>query len=267
MGFDVLGAAASVGGGSVSAGTMYVNVGGNTTGTTANISSGTMVLAGGTNITLSQNANSVTIVGANTGTLSQWWPGFPGGFTTRSWGQSTVHVDPIWLPNYLSATRMQILMSASLSTSSNSSFAGTLSWGVGVYTNNASTLSLASSGSTNYQFTNTSDNSSASLQGNRIISVPINVNMTPGLYWIAQLTQTATANANWITLQNYLQGVSVFSGSFGGASSGTFAPALGAGHWSVQTAGMPNSMAFTDLRQNSPLDVEYAVFTFNNITA
>lgn len=37
------------------------NIGGNTSGTTANISSGTLVLAGGNNITLSQNANSITI--------------------------------------------------------------------------------------------------------------------------------------------------------------------------------------------------------------
>lgn len=50
-------------------------VGGNTAGATANISSGTYLLAGGNNITLSQNANSITISGAaggggNTGSIS-----------------------------------------------------------------------------------------------------------------------------------------------------------------------------------------------------
>lgn len=38
-------------------------ISGNTSGVTANISTGTYVLAGGSNITLSQNANSVTIIG------------------------------------------------------------------------------------------------------------------------------------------------------------------------------------------------------------
>ncbi len=42
-------------------------IGGNTSGTTANISSGTMVLAGGNNITLSQNGNSVTISAGTAG--------------------------------------------------------------------------------------------------------------------------------------------------------------------------------------------------------
>src|SRR5271155_4346830 len=42
-----------------------VTLGGNTTGTLALISSGTLFLAGGNNVTLSQNGNSVTI-SANT---------------------------------------------------------------------------------------------------------------------------------------------------------------------------------------------------------
>jgi hypothetical protein len=42
-----------------------VSLSGNTAGALANISSGTLVLAGGNNITLSQNGNSVTVSGAN----------------------------------------------------------------------------------------------------------------------------------------------------------------------------------------------------------
>lgn len=43
---------------------LNVTLGGNTSGVLTNISTGTMFLAGGNNITLSQNANSVTISGA-----------------------------------------------------------------------------------------------------------------------------------------------------------------------------------------------------------
>lgn len=267
MGFDVLGSGGAAGGGSVSAGTLFVNIGGNTTGTTANISSGTVVLAGGTNITLSQNANSITIVGANTGTLSQWYPGFQGQFASRGFGQSSVHIDPIWVPMYVSGTAVQVGMSVSLSTSSNSSHAGTLSWAVGIYTKNVSTLSLASSGSVSYAWSNTSDNSSASIQGAKMISVPINHNMTPGNYWVAHLTQTASANTNWFTISNLMVGNTANSGSFVGASSGTFQDALGHGHWSVVTAAMPSSMAFSDLRNNNQADVVYQGISFAGQTA
>lgn len=44
-------------------GIQSINIGGNTTGTTANISSGAMNLAGGFNITVSQNANNLTLMG------------------------------------------------------------------------------------------------------------------------------------------------------------------------------------------------------------
>lgn len=43
---------------------LIANIGGNTSGATANIATGTILLAGGNNITLSQNGNSVTISGA-----------------------------------------------------------------------------------------------------------------------------------------------------------------------------------------------------------
>lgn len=50
-------------------------IGGNTSGATANIATGTYVLAGGNNITLSQNANSVTISGGGGGgTTNQTGP-------------------------------------------------------------------------------------------------------------------------------------------------------------------------------------------------
>jgi len=48
-------------------GGIAASLSGNTSGVLANISTGTMYLAGGNNITLSQNGNSVTISGANAG--------------------------------------------------------------------------------------------------------------------------------------------------------------------------------------------------------
>ena len=47
------------------AGGVNVSLGGNTAGALTNVSSGTLFLAGGNNVTLSQNGNSITI-SANT---------------------------------------------------------------------------------------------------------------------------------------------------------------------------------------------------------
>src|SRR6202453_109315 len=47
------------------AGGIAVQSGGNTAGATGSVSSGTLTLAGGNNITLSQNGNAITISGAS----------------------------------------------------------------------------------------------------------------------------------------------------------------------------------------------------------
>lgn len=60
---------ATAGGGTGGGGGYPIVISGNTLGTTASISSGTMTLAGGNNITLSQNGNRVSIIGGNHGNV------------------------------------------------------------------------------------------------------------------------------------------------------------------------------------------------------
>jgi hypothetical protein len=69
------GIAGSIGGNSTSAGAGY-----------SNITSGTMILAGGNNITLSQNGANITISGANAGGAQTGISGFAGSNTTYSSG-------------------------------------------------------------------------------------------------------------------------------------------------------------------------------------
>jgi hypothetical protein len=99
------------------------------------------------------------------------------------------------------------------------------------------------------------------------MSLPINLNLTPGNYWIGHLVMTASAGANWITIANLGLGGNSNNGSFAGASSGTFNPLLGGGHFSVVSAAMPVSMAFTDLRNNAPADIQQQMISFVNGTA
>lgn len=66
-----------------------VQIGSNTAGTTANIQTGTMTLAGGSNITLSQNANGITFHGAAGGTQSNQSLGFYGSSNTTGGSSSS----------------------------------------------------------------------------------------------------------------------------------------------------------------------------------
>ena len=67
-------------------GGIVASLSGNTAGVLANISTGTMYLAGGNNITLSQNGNSVTISGANAGGAQTAISGISAGTTILTSG-------------------------------------------------------------------------------------------------------------------------------------------------------------------------------------
>jgi len=161
-------------------------------------------------------------------------------------GQGSVVVQPLVLEDYLSISALREFISVSLSSSSNSSYAGTVSIQGAIYTKNASTLSLASSGSQSYAFTNTSNNSTASLSGMRGLTLPLNASLTPGNYWVALWSSTASANANWFTISNVVQSQAglTYSGLLGVASNATNQISFGGGIWSTTSAAIPSSIAF-----------------------
>ena len=135
----------SVGGNSTSSGAGYIKV-----------SSGTVFLAGGNNVTLSQAGNAVTISGsanANGGIIASYWPDiFPlvstystlyagsiSTVATQSTYTFSLYIQPFIVPYGVVYTNIGMLVS-------NSTQAGTGSathiWSAGIYSNNASTLSL-----------------------------------------------------------------------------------------------------------------------------
>ena len=151
-----------------------------------------------------------------------------------------------------SFSRFVMSVSASISSSSNSSHGGTLSIGIGFYTRNSSTLSLATSGLGTYAWTNTSNNSTGSLSGIRQVTGSFaNMNLTPGDYWIAFWSKTSTVNANWFTMSNVVlatgQSQSAHSGDFATASAAaSFQPGIyGHGTYSATSNVLPVSMAFS----------------------
>ncbi len=189
----------------VHAGIGQFQISGNTSNT-SNIVFGSLVLAGGNNVTLSQataaGAATVTIsAGGAAVTLKQLFP-----YAAAQWAQMVAPVTsfqrfiPFTMPEYGEITEARIPFFMSVSSSSNSSHGGTLSAWAGLYTLNVSSLSLASSGSATVAWTNTSSNSMTLLSGYKMATVPVNATMTAGDYWFAYRFETASVNANWYTI-------------------------------------------------------------------
>ncbi|HMH70160.1 MAG TPA: hypothetical protein VK502_02080 [Candidatus Saccharimonadales bacterium] len=250
-----------------------VTLGGNTAGAMAHISSGTLSLAGGNNVTLSQNGNAVTIsagVGGGgggialanaetvytsgtanlavaggamtiasttgqsfnfsvpqtsslsaTGALSIVTNGstisigvpltpsatlsrfeYPEGLFTSlgAIGQGSLSINHMYVPFNVSGSAMKIggSLSAATNTSATTASANISLW-MGIYSLNGSTLSLASSGSANNGFQwsqSASTTANTSVNSMRQMTVPMNVNMSAGEYWVAAVISSATTYAN-----------------------------------------------------------------------
>jgi hypothetical protein len=231
--------------------------------TNINVSAGTtsqnlsnIVFSNSNGVTFGLNGSTLTASaaggGGGGGTVSQWAPFAQHGYltTAATLGNGSVFMAPAPLFGNFSGSRADILVSLSLSSSSNSSHAGDISLYVGVYTRNGSTLSLATSASQSHRWTNTSNNSTSLVQGLRRISCPLGVNMTPGDYWVAVMTRTSTTNANWFSASlarvSFL--TSPISGLIGESSNSTKQLMPGFGTWSTTSVGLPDSVAFSHIR-------------------
>jgi hypothetical protein len=249
-----------------------VSTGGNTAGSTGTVSTGNFVLVGSNGITLSQStgaagsAATVTILG-DAATLNFFapWPAI--GHSQLAVQNASLKFAPIQVQNFVTATVLRHFGAIALTTSSNSSWGGTISIHYGIYTKNASTLSLASSGSISYAFTNTSNNSTSVLSGQKNFSVPINLSMTPGDYWVGFVVRTSTVNANsWAMSNGQLTvGNSNFSGDFMVATNATNQRQLGLGVYSVSVSTLPASVGFSELSGTAQSSQYSQVFAFGTL--
>lgn len=211
-----------------------------------------LVGTNGIGLSGSTNGGSMTVSIQPAPYISNWTvpTPFPGAAALRQVGNGSVQVWPIAISQPISITQVNAFVSVSVSSSSNSSFAGVINMFGGIYTRNGSTLSLATSGSSALQFTNTSNNSIANLTGQKMISFSANFNLTPGEYWFGFGTYTSTTNANWFTASNYLVQPCIansFSGALGAATNNTAQYIPGWGQFSATSTVAPGSMAFNQI--------------------
>jgi len=152
-------------------------------------------------ISISTNGSTISIgapVAPTYTTLSRWeYPEYA--FTALGTiPQGSLSIQHMYVPFYVTGSAAKVGGSISVGTSTaNATGSAKMSLWMGLYTLNGSTLSLASSGSANNAFSwqaasSVSSTSLTSVSGMRQLTVPMNVNMTPGEYWIAAVMSSAT---------------------------------------------------------------------------
>ena len=200
-----------------------------TTGTAWSTASGTVAINGSGGVVVSQNnSNQIVISGpatssiANTGQLSMsvngstislgvpegrntqrhQWP--PGQLTAvAALGNGSFSIHRMEACNPISASRLDVPLLVNIG-----STAAANTWGLAVtafaavYTKNSNTLSSLSSGSVTWSTSKASNNAGGTQingVGIRPMSVPININMTPGEYYVGFGISTNTSSAGTAT--------------------------------------------------------------------
>lgn len=218
---------------------------------------------------LSVSVNGSTISLGVPGTTESVWVPYFGSQTPVQIGNGTIQIFPANMDLNFSASRADIYASVSGATIALSTYAGTFSAYVGIYTRNASTLSLASSGSQSYSFSNSSNLNTTAFTGVRNLSVPINVNGSPQDAWIAVMTQTASANTNAWTASNLMipGNAAPLAGLIGSSANASQQQILGLGVFSVSSAALPSSIAFNAIQGTGSAAAMIPAIAFHNVTA
>jgi hypothetical protein len=219
-------------------------------GTTSN-NLQTLVFSNSNNVSFGLNGSTMTASVRPDGTYSSWQ--MTGGFISSGfqYGQSILQISGQNIQGYVTGTQINAwVFGSTKSTTNNSTYALTLGMSMGIYTKTGSTLSLASSASFSTNLTNSSNANTVAYGFMRMISGTANINITPGDYWFAILSSTASANQASITISNFglVNGAAFYQDVFGGAPNASKQLFPGMGSYSTSTNGLPASMAFGDIR-------------------
>lgn len=188
-------------------------------------------------------------------------------------GIGTIQVVPFVMPYAAQFSAADVYVSGTYSATNLASSRGdSMTVSLGVYTRNLSTLSLASSSSVSYAFTVTGSSSSVSFQGLKNLTIPLTLNMTPGNYWYAMESSTASAG-NAIAggfsnvVDSFSGAQSAYKGVFGQSTAASGQFVLGVGSFSVTSAALPASIGFSELLGSALGGTAAPIVNFRNYTA
>lgn len=228
---------------------------GNTAGNST-ASGSTIQFIGGNNITLSGTNGSQIRIDAGGGgggvTYSRYNEFKESPMVAGEIGNGSLHIQPWLVPNlYMD----RVVLHKAFSNASNSSFSFTVSDWVGIYTLNASTLSLLHSASisTNFSGSGTAGSYLSYGGGIKAQTLGLTQTLTDGMYWIGVIQRTTTGGGAGHTLNQVLnsQMNSTYRGLMGAATNATNQMSTGFGVYSATTSAMPNSVAITQINGNS----------------
>lgn len=264
---------AAGGGGAAGTNTIGMSNIGNTSGNTTPVTGSNvqMVFAGGDNVTLSQSTNgsSATMtISARYPYQSYWYA--PGGVAmgTAALGQGTIKVDPVTIPAYVTGTRAGVYMSLTAQTSTNGTMQGTFTVDLGIYTRSGSTLSSATTASQSYSYSFTSNQSTAAMASIKRLTIPMDVNITPGEYWYAVRLLTSNNGTSQGTMGVSRAAANInssFAGVFGSTTQSSFQMLPGMGFLTSTSSALPNSMAFSSINGTASGAVAPTFIAFDQI--
>lgn len=224
-------------------------------------------LSGTGQVSLSTNGNVISVGVPNKVTLSGRIGSYMNEHLAAQIGQSSVWVQPLEVAAPFQYDRFVIPVNFSNAT--NSSNSASLSFDIGLYTRNGSTLSLLSSVSSSYAISASGTQGSYSLWGGkRFYNIGWTQTVTEGNYWLAILSRTTTAGGAGMSWSQFVYSNinTAISGVFGVATNASQQHAFGMGSFSAQTAALPSSMAISDLRGTAAAALRPVVFLFASNT-
>lgn len=262
---------------------------GNTAGALALISSGTATLVGGDNVTLSQNGNAITVIGASGGggaaASPEYFHNYPwigqsvtnSAITRNSLGVFPLCLNGLPFPGVMTPATVNLWVSSTGSTATES-IAFTASLYLAVYTRNGETLNLLNSVSTSWGSGANNNSISNSFAGIRIVSFHSSQwSTTPafsqGHYYIGYLFQSAGASA-WQTqhvigfqdMNSALQHKGYMGDAQLAGSDVNFAGFMPFyGNYSTSTVGIPTTIGTNELSKNQTQMAYFMpIIQFNN---
>ena len=186
-----------------SAHNQFYTLSGNTNNAST-VSGTNVVFEGSGKVTLVGSGSTIGFSVALDTTNTQRWAYPPGNFTALgAMGNGSYSIQRMQVDEYMSATQLGVPFLVSLASSATAN-----TWGIAVtcfgaiYTKNVSTLSSVSSGSTSFSLSlasNTAGSTQVIAHAVRPMSIPMNVNMTPGEYYVAFGISTNTSSLGTAT--------------------------------------------------------------------
>jgi hypothetical protein len=229
------------------------------------LTNGTAVFSNANGVSFGLNGSTVTASIIANNTYDGWAPYADMMMVAGQQGQGTLYFEPEHSPYYF---QDRVGVPIAYTNATNSTGSVTLSYWMGFYTQNGSTLSLSASTSFSTGLTFSGTVASYSLfSGMRLLTFPWSLTVPEGEIYIGHLSRTTTAGANASISQMLVSNVaSNFVGFFGQSHNTTVQWTQGQGVYSVTASGMPNSVAFSQIRGSDSNNFRAPAVMFINST-